>query len=53
MATVIAYVDGFNLYHGLHQGYGRAGTSGSISSTWFSVCGRTTRSWPSGTSLLR
>jgi hypothetical protein len=22
MATVIAYVDGFNLYHGLHQGYG-------------------------------
>jgi hypothetical protein len=23
MATVIAYVDGFNLYHGLHQGYGR------------------------------
>jgi uncharacterized LabA/DUF88 family protein len=23
MATVIAYVDGFNLYHGLHQAYGR------------------------------
>jgi RNase P subunit RPR2 len=23
MATVIAYVDGFNLYHGLRQGYGR------------------------------
>ena len=23
MATVIAYVDGFNLYHGLHQGYRR------------------------------
>ena len=23
MATVIAYLDGFNLYHGLHQGYGR------------------------------
>jgi hypothetical protein len=23
MATVIAYVDGFNLYYGLHQGYGR------------------------------
>jgi hypothetical protein len=23
MASVIAYVDGFNLYHGLHQGYGR------------------------------
>jgi hypothetical protein len=23
MGTVIAYVDGFNLYHGLHQGYGR------------------------------
>jgi hypothetical protein len=23
MATVIAYVDGFNLYHGLHDKYGR------------------------------
>ncbi|HTV99806.1 MAG TPA: NYN domain-containing protein [Streptosporangiaceae bacterium] len=23
MATVVAYVDGFNLYHGLHQAYGR------------------------------
>ncbi|HEY1616571.1 MAG TPA: NYN domain-containing protein [Streptosporangiaceae bacterium] len=23
MATVIAYVDGFNLYHGLHEKYGR------------------------------
>ena len=23
MGTVIAYVDGFNLYHGLHQAYGR------------------------------
>lgn len=23
MASVIAYVDGFNLYHGLHQAYGR------------------------------
>ncbi|HEX4254964.1 MAG TPA: hypothetical protein VH089_07750 [Streptosporangiaceae bacterium] len=23
MATVIAYVDGFNLYHGLHHKYGR------------------------------
>jgi hypothetical protein len=23
MATVIAYVDGFNVYHGLHQAYGR------------------------------
>jgi hypothetical protein len=23
MGTVVAYVDGFNLYHGLHQAYGR------------------------------
>jgi hypothetical protein len=23
MGTVIAYVDGFNLYHGLHQASGR------------------------------
>jgi hypothetical protein len=23
MATVIAYMDGFNLYHGLHDKYGR------------------------------
>jgi hypothetical protein len=32
---------------------GSAGTSGSTSSAWSSVCGLMTRSWPSGISLPR
>jgi hypothetical protein len=37
MTRVVAYVDGFNLYHGLKAGYGR-GTTDSTFKPWSETC---------------